>query len=73
MYWFKKDQDKEKLLNGKTIAYCAEQIGVGRTYLSSILNHWRGCSKFVAYCITKYFDNEKEIEDLFYDDRKNEQ
>lgn len=73
MYWLKKDQDKEELLKGRTMKYCAEQIGVGRTYLSAILNHWRGCSKFVAFCITKYFDNEKEVLEMFDDDRKNKE
>ena len=66
MYWFKLNQEqKDKLLGGRNITYCAKQIGMGRSYLSAILNQWRGCSKFCAYCITKYFDNNKEVNDFF--------
>lgn len=43
----------------------SEEIGIDRSYMSMILNKRRNCSKLVAYCITKYLDQEAEIKDYF--------
>ena len=54
--------NKEVKIN-KTIA--CEVIGISRVYLTNILNGKQLCSKIVAYCITKYLDENAEIEDYF--------
>ena len=43
----------------------SKEIGIDRSYMSMILNKRRNCSKLVAYCITKYLDQEAEIKDYF--------
>lgn len=43
----------------------AEVIGVTQPTLSNIFNRKVACRKVVAYCITKYIDEEAEIEDFF--------
>lgn len=40
-------------------------IGLTQPCLSNILNGKVACRKVVAYCITKYLDENKEIEDYF--------
>jgi DNA-binding XRE family transcriptional regulator len=40
-------------------------IGVSQSTLSSILRGKLACSKVMAYAITKYFDENAEIEDYF--------
>lgn len=45
-------------------AKISQIIGVTRQYLSEI-KRGKPCSKLVAYCITKFIDNNKEIEDFF--------
>ena len=40
-------------------------IGITRQYLTNIMNHKKTCSKHVAYCITKYLDENLEISDYF--------
>lgn len=47
----------------QTIA--SEIIGITQPTLSNILNRKVTCRKVVAYCITKYFDINAEIEDYF--------
>ena len=42
-----------------------KEIGISRIYLTNILNGKQLCSKVVAYCITKYLDNNAEIDDYF--------
>lgn len=59
MYYFiGKDIAINKTLASKT-------IGVSREYLTQILNGRIACSKLVAYCISKYLGENKEIEDYF--------
>lgn len=60
MYKFKKDMN---IKIHKTKA--SEDIGISRPYLTNILNGKINCSKFVAFCITKYLDNNAEIPDYF--------
>jgi len=43
----------------------AEEIGIAQETLSRILSGKQGCSKLMAYCITKHYDNEAEIKDYF--------
>ena len=60
MYIFKQDVDYK--IN-QTIA--SEVIGITQPCLSNILNGKVSCRKVVAYCITKYIDEDAEIEDYF--------
>ena len=47
----------------QTIA--SEIIGITQPTLSNILNRKVTCRKVVAYCITKYLDENAQIEDYF--------
>ena len=40
-------------------------IGITQPCLSNILNGKVACRKVVAYCITKYLNQDAEIEDYF--------
>lgn len=40
-------------------------IGIAQPTLSNILNRKVTCRKVVAYCITKYINENAEIEDYF--------
>lgn len=42
-----------------------EIIGLTQPTLSNILNRKVACRKVVAYCITKYINEDAEIEDYF--------
>lgn len=64
MYWFKKTE-KAKILQGRTITYVANKIGITNTFLTSVLNGNRSCSKTIAYCIVKCLCQDAEIEDYF--------
>ena len=64
MFIFKKEL-KKQLLEGRTIKYVASKIGITDTFLTSILNGKRTCSKITAYCITKFFNQNYEVNDLF--------
>lgn len=56
----------------QTIA--GQVIGLAQPTLSNILNRKVACRKVVAYCITKYIDEDAEIDDYFdrVSDNKNE-
>ena len=60
MYIFKENIDVK--IN-QTIA--GEVIGLTQPTLSNILNRKVACRKVVAFCITKYIDENAEIEDYF--------
>lgn len=47
----------------QTIA--SEIIGITQPTLSNILNGKVACRKVVAFCITKYLDDNAKIEDYF--------
>lgn len=64
MYKFKKDE-KVNLLQGRTITYVANKIGITPAFLTSVLNNRRNCSKTVAYAIVKCLCQEAEIADYF--------
>lgn len=55
-------QDVEIKIN-QTIA--GKVIGLSQPTLSNILNRKVACRKVVAYCITKYVDENAEIQDYF--------
>lgn len=59
MYKFKEIEIKVN----KTEA--SKVIGISRVYLTDILNRRVTCTKVVAYCITKYLNQDAEIEDYF--------
>lgn len=65
MYIFKENNDVKM---NQTIA--SEVIGLAQPTLSNILNRKVACRKVVAFCITKYIDENAEIEDYF--DKKGE-
>ena len=65
MYIFKADNDVKM---NQTIA--SEVIGLSQPTLSNILNRKVACRKVVAFCITKYINENAEIEDYF--DKKGE-
>lgn len=60
MYFFKENVDVK--IN-QTIA--GEVIGLTQPTLSNILNRKVACRKVVAFCITKYIDENAKIEDYF--------
>ena len=60
MYIFKQDVDYK--INQTT---ASEIIGITQPCLSNILNGKVACRKVVAYCITKYLNENAEIEDYF--------
>lgn len=60
MYIFKQDIDYK--INQTT---ASKIIGITQPCLSNILNGKVACRKVVAYCITKYLNQDAEIEDYF--------
>lgn len=65
MYILKENVDVKM---NQTIA--SEVIGLSQPTLSNILNRKVACRKVVAFCITKYINENAEIEDYF--DKKGE-
>ena len=61
--WHFKDKNVMKMYNKTKVA---EYIGITVQTLSRIINGKQDCSKLVAYCITKFLNQEAEIEDYFY-------
>lgn len=43
----------------------SEEIGIANETLCRILSGKQGCSKVIAYCITKHYDSNAEILDYF--------
>lgn len=60
MYIFKNDK---RITIRQTEA--SKVIGVSRPTLCNILNGKVACSKVMAYAITKYFDENAEIDEYF--------
>lgn len=56
-------KDNLDIKMNKTIA--SEIIGLSRPTLTNIMNRKIACRKVVAYCITKYINENSEIEDYF--------
>ena len=61
-YYFNKEY-KEELLQGRTIKYIANMIGMSKEYLTNILNGKTHCSSITASKIASI--NLKEIKDYF--------
>lgn len=64
MYIFN-EKEKANILQGRTITYVANKIGVTGAFLTSVLNGKRTCSKTIAYCVVKCLCQDAEIEDYF--------
>lgn len=60
MYYFKKD-----VINVYNQRAIARQVGITPETINRIFNRKQGCSKMVAYCISKAIYHESEIEDFF--------
>lgn len=60
--WTFKDRENASLYNKTQMA---KVIGLHPVTLRNIINGKRECSKLIAYCITKFLNSEKEIEDYF--------
>lgn len=60
MYYIVKNQ-----IHFKNQKKAAEEIGITPETLSRILNGKIGTTKITAYCITKYYNKDAEINDYF--------
>ena len=61
MYIFKKETLDKNVVKNEL----AREVGIARETSNRILNGKQACSKAMAYCITKYLDNNKEINNFF--------
>lgn len=61
MYTFK-DKEQAKEYNKTKMA---EIVGLNADTLRRIINGKQECSKLVAYCITKFLNEDAEIEEYF--------
>lgn len=61
MYTFK-DKETAKMFNKTQMA---KVIGLNPDTLRRVINGKQECSKLVAYCITKFLNDEAKIEDYF--------
>lgn len=60
MYYFR--QDIQVKFKQKDLC---ETIGITQPTMSNIINGKVACRKVVAYCITKYLNEDAEIEEYF--------
>lgn len=65
MYRFKEEKRNE-IVNKYKLTHIADEIGINISTLSRIINGKQTCKKVVALCITKMIDQEKEINEYFY-------
>lgn len=56
---------KRNVVNIENQKNFAEIIGISEETLSRIISRKQKCSKMTAYCITKIYDQDKEILDFF--------
>ena len=61
MYIFK-NKEAVKMFNKTQMA---KIVGLNPDTLRRVINGKQECSKLVAYCITKFLNNEAEIEEYF--------
>ena len=54
-----------KTIKFENVGKASEKIGIDISTLSRILHKKQKCSKIMAYCITKYIDQNAEINDYF--------
>ena len=65
--WYFKETEKAKVLQGRTIKYLAEiKLHITNSYLTAVLNGYRGCSERLAHDITNCISWESKITDYFY-------
>ena len=65
MYYINLKNPLEKRINFKNQKKAAEDIGITPELLCRILRGRVGTKKTTAYCITKYFNKNAEIDDFF--------
>lgn len=67
MYFFKEIENLNQIFKNRNITRkeSAGIIGITEETFSRILNRKRKCSRVTAYAITKFFDENAEIEDYF--------
>lgn len=63
--WKLSKEETLKELKGRTKKEIANIVGITDVTFSYIINKKRIIRKLLAYCITKAFDNDKEIEYFF--------
>ena len=67
MYYFKEIENFSQIFKNRNITQkeAAEEIGIAEETFSRILNQKTKCTKVTAFAITKFFDENAEIEDYF--------
>ena len=60
-----KQEVAERIKSKYKLSSIAKEVGISNSYLTLIFKNERPCSKKLAYCITKYIDENAEIEDFF--------
>ena len=63
--WKFKVELKEDLLDGRTLTYIANKIGITLSNLSLILNGVKTTRKITAYSIIRGCEKEGKVEDYF--------
>ena len=54
-----------KPIKFENVGKAAKEIGVDISTLSRVIHRKQKCSKVLAYCITKYIEQNAEINDYF--------
>ena len=70
MYYINLNNALEKRITFANQKESAREIGIAEETLSRILRGKQGCSKLVAFCITKIYDKNAEISDYFVFERE---
>ena len=65
MYYVNLEIPFNKRIRFESQKKASEKIGISEETLSRILSGKKGTRKPIAYCITKYFDENAEINDYF--------
>ena len=58
-------EETKKILSDRNLSAIGRTIGVNYNKISSMIKKGEPCIKKNAYCLTKYLDANKEIEDYF--------
>lgn len=64
MYNFMVDK-YDKMLDGRSIQWLADNIGYSRVFVSDILNGKRSCRKAIGIAIVKTLNKDYVLEDFF--------
>lgn len=62
MYWF--IGEKSEFTDGRTVKSLSDKTGITASFIYTILNKKRGCTKPFAYAITKAV-GKKDVENYF--------